>query len=111
RSSCRRRTADAGLPLFNFGASADASAWGGRLMRSTAIRLLALGASALLPLLALSWKVQAAPKMRAPSLQAPSKDAPILLEADEVVYDSEANTVSAVGRVEISDEGRTLLAD
>jgi lipopolysaccharide assembly outer membrane protein LptD (OstA) len=37
--------------------------------------------------------------------------APILLEADEIVYDSESKTVSAVGHVEITDEGRTLLAD
>jgi len=75
-------------------------------MRSTALRFLALGTVALLPLIA-----QAAPKMRAPSIEAPSKDAPILLEADEIVYDSDANTVSAVGHVEISDEGRTLQAD
>ena len=75
-------------------------------MRSTALRFLALGTVALLPLIA-----QAAPKMRTPSIEAPSKDAPILLEADEIVYDSDANTVSAVGHVEISDEGRTLQAD
>jgi LPS-assembly protein len=75
-------------------------------MRSAAIRLAALAACALFPLTA-----QAAPQLRAPSFQAPSKDAPVLLQADEVVYDSEANTVSAVGHVEIADEGRTLLAD
>jgi len=75
-------------------------------MRNAAIRLAALAACALFPLTA-----QAAPKLRAPSFQAPSKDAPILLQADEIIYDSEANTVSAVGHVEIADEGRTLLAD
>ena len=75
-------------------------------MPSLAIRLAALSACALIPFMA-----QAAPKLRAPSVQAPSKDAPILLQADEIVYDSEANTVSAVGHVEIADEGRTLLAD
>ena len=74
-------------------------------MRSLAIRFLALGTCALLPLMA-----QAA-QLRAPSVKAPAKDAPILLQADEIVYDSEANTVSAVGHVEISDEDRTLLAD
>jgi hypothetical protein len=68
-------------------------------MRATAVRFAALGACALIPLMA-----QAAPKLRAPSFQAPSKDAPILLQADEIVYDSEANTVSAVGHVEIADE-------
>ena len=36
---------------------------------------------------------------------------PCLLEADEIVYDSEAKTVSAVGHVEIADDGRILLAD
>ena len=35
----------------------------------------------------------------------------MLLQADEVVYDSEAKTVSAVGHVEIADDGRTLLAE
>ena len=71
-----------------------------------AIRIAALSACAMLPLMA-----HAAPKLRAPTIQAPAKDAPILLQADEIVYDSEANTVSAVGHVEISDQDRTLLAD
>ena len=75
-------------------------------MPSLALRFAALASCALIPLMA-----QAAPQLRAPSLQAPSKDSPILLQADEVVYDSEANTVSAVGHVEITDQGRTLLAD
>jgi LPS-assembly protein len=35
----------------------------------------------------------------------------ILLQADQVVYDGDAQTVSAVGHVEIVDEGRILLAD
>jgi len=75
-------------------------------MRSTAIPLAALAACALFPPAA-----PAAPQIRAPAIQAPSRNAPILLQADEVVYDSEANTISAVGNVEIADEGRTLLAD
>ena len=33
---------------------------------------------------------------------------PILLQADEIVYDSDGQTVSAVGHVEIVDEGRIL---
>ena len=75
-------------------------------MRGIAIRIAVVTAWALFPLAA-----RAAPPLRAPASQAPSKDSPILLQADEVVYDSEANTVSAVGHVEIADEGRTLLAD
>jgi LPS-assembly protein len=75
-------------------------------MPSSAVRFLALAACLLLPLIA-----QAAPKLRVPSIQPPAKDAPILLQADEIVYDSEANTISAVGHVEISDDGRTLIAD
>src|SRR5258706_15481966 len=75
-------------------------------MRPSAIRFYDLGICALIPMIA-----QAAPQLRAPSMEAPAKDAPILLQADEIVYDSEANTVSAVGHVEIADEGRTLLAD
>jgi LPS-assembly protein len=35
----------------------------------------------------------------------------ILLKADEIIYDSNARTVTARGNVEISDEDRTLLAD
>ncbi|MEO8300652.1 MAG: LPS assembly protein LptD [Rhizomicrobium sp.] len=70
-------------------------------MRSTAVRLAALGACALIPLVAQAAQLGSSPK----------PGAPILLEADEVVYDSEAKTVSAVGHVEITDEGRTLLAD
>ncbi len=74
-------------------------------MRASVVRFIALGACALVPLIA-----QAA-QLRVTAPQPPSKDAPMLLEADEIVYDSEAKTVSAVGHVEISDDGRTLLAE
>ncbi len=74
-------------------------------MRASVVRFIALGACALVPLIA-----QAA-QLRVTAPQAPSKDTPMLLEADEIVYDSEAKTVSAVGHVEISDDGRTLLAE
>jgi LPS-assembly protein len=90
--------------LFSHGASAHASARG-RLMRASALRIAALGACAMIPLLA-----QAA-QIHAPAIKAPSKETPMLLEADEVVYDSEGKTVAAVGHVEISDDGRTLLAE
>ena len=73
-------------------------------MRAAAVRLAVLGAYALFCLAA-----QAAAQPRA--AESPRKDAPILLEADEIVYDSDAKTVSAVGHVEITDDGRTLLAD
>lgn len=72
-------------------------------MRATAVRLAALGACALLPLIAQAAQLRAAESAR--------KETPILLEADEIVYDSESKTVSAVGHVEITDEGRTLLAE
>src|SRR4051812_40164240 len=81
--------------LSFFCASADASARGRGLMRF-AIGLVLLSACALLPM-----TVQAA-QLHASGVAAPKKDAPILLEADEVVYDSEGKTVSAVGHVEIS---------
>ncbi len=74
-------------------------------MRASAVRLIALAACALVPLIAQAAQLHVA----AP--QASSKDAPILLEADEIVYDSEAKIVSAVGHVEITDDGRTLLAE
>jgi len=42
---------------------------------------------------------------------APARTGQILLQADEIIYDSGAGTVTAHGHVEITDEGRTLLAD
>jgi LPS-assembly protein len=74
-------------------------------MKPSAIRFAALAGCALLPLLA-----QAA-QIHAPAFHAPAKDKPILLQADEVVYDDEHKLVSAVGHVEINDDGRTLLAE
>jgi LPS-assembly protein len=74
-------------------------------MRVSALRIAALGACALIPLIA-----QAA-QIHAPAFKPPGKSAPMLLQADEVTYDSEAKTVSAVGHVEIVDDGRTLLAE
>jgi LPS-assembly protein len=74
-------------------------------MRGTAFRLALLGACALLPA-----AVQAA-QLHASGISAPQKNTPVLLQADEVVYDSDAKLVSAVGHVEISNDGRTLLAD
>lgn len=74
-------------------------------MRASAVRFAALAGCALIPLLA-----QAA-QMRAPSIKPPDKNAPFLLQADEIVYDSEKHIVSAVGHVEIDDQERTLLAE
>jgi LPS-assembly protein len=74
-------------------------------MRVSPLRVAALGACAMIPLLA-----QAA-QIHATSFKPPSKDTPMLLEADEIDYDSEGKTVSAVGHVEITDDGRTLLAE
>ena len=80
-------------------------------MKASAVRLAALGACALLPLIA-----QAAAQINAPAkpravVKPPPKEQQILLQADEIVYDDETKTVSAVGRVEISDADRTLFAD
>src|SRR6185312_4426809 len=74
-------------------------------MRASAVRFAALIACALIPLLA-----QAA-QLRVPLVRPPTKDQPILLQADEIVYDSENHLVSAVGHVEIADQDRTLIAD
>ena len=38
-------------------------------------------------------------------------EGPVLLLADEVVYDAEANVITAVGNVEVTRGGRRLLAD
>jgi LPS-assembly protein len=78
--------------------------------RSALLKLLLLGA-ALTP-----WLAQAA----AEAANAPPKSAKpvaatangqILLQADQVIYDGDAQTVSAVGHVEIVDQGRILDAD
>ena len=74
-------------------------------MRASAVRFAALGTCALLPLIA-----QAA-QIHATAAKPPAKDAPITLQADEVDYDSDHKIVSAVGHVEIVQEGRTLQAE
>lgn len=74
-------------------------------MRASALRFAALGTCALLPLIA-----QAA-QIHATAAKPPPKDAPITLQADEVDYDSDHKIVSAVGHVEIVQEGRTLQAE
>jgi len=74
-------------------------------MRASALRFAAVGVCALIPLLA-----QAA-QLRVPAVKPPATDQPILLQADEIVYDSENHLVSAVGHVEIADQDRTLIAD
>jgi LPS-assembly protein len=76
--------------------------------RSALLRLLLLGA-ALTP-----WLAQAAAQAAAPPPKAAAKATPdgqILLQADQVVYDGDAQTVAAVGHVEIVDQGRILDAD
>ncbi|HEX2760823.1 MAG TPA: LPS assembly protein LptD, partial [Rhizomicrobium sp.] len=42
---------------------------------------------------------------------APKPERQLVLQADTVEYDSSSGTVSALGHVEIADEGRVLLAD
>ena len=74
-------------------------------MRASAVRLVLLGACAMIPLIA-----QAA-QLHVGTMKAPRKDTPVLLQADEMVYDSEGKTVAAVGHVEIVDDGRTLIAE
>ena len=74
-------------------------------LRIAALRFAALGACAMIPLIA-----QAA-QIHATAIKPPDKNAPMLLQADEMVYDSDGKTVSAVGDVEITDDDRTLLAD
>ena len=78
--------------------------------RSALLKLLLLGA-ALTP-----WLAQAAaeaanapPKPAKPA--AATANSQILLQADQVIYDGDAQTVSAVGHVEIVDQGRILDAD
>jgi len=64
---------------------------------------------------ALLWHAPAAPARAATAPAAAARpalpDNRVLLQADEVVYDNESKTVSAVGRVEITQDGRTLMAD
>jgi LPS-assembly protein len=75
--------------------------------RSALLRFLLLGA-ALSP-----WLAQAAAEAATapPKPARPAADNQILLQADEIVYDGDTQTVSAVGHVEIVDQGRILNAD
>ena len=66
----------------------------------------ALCGAALLPLIA-----QAATQLGRPAPKPAPQENQVLLQADEIVYDDEHKTVSAVGHVEIVDQGRTLLAE
>src|SRR6202012_1585605 len=89
---------------------------GGRMSprRSALLKLLLLGA-ALTPWLAQAAaeaaSAPAASAKKTPAKAAPAGDGQILLQADQVVYDGDAQTVSAVGHVEIVDQGRILDAD
>ena len=76
------------------------------LRRSALIRLLLLGA-ALGPL---SMQV-AAEAASAPTRQVTQSESQILLQADQIVYDGDNQTVAAVGHVEIVDRGEILMAD
>jgi len=80
--------------------------------RSALLKLLLLGA-ALTPWLAqAAAEAASAPARTAkPARTAAAGDNQILLQADQVVYDGDAQTVSAGGHVEIVDQGRILNAD
>ena len=77
-------------------------------IRASVLGLTALaGLAVLAPLVA-----QASPHSTAQKKSATvPKEDQMLLQADAVTYDGEDRVVSAVGHVEISDQGRTLLAD
>jgi len=83
--------------------------------RSALLKLLLLGA-ALTPWLAqAAAEAASAPPRPAKSAKsakpAATADGQILLQADQVIYDGDSQTVSAVGHVEIVDQGRILDAD
>ncbi|HXS05384.1 MAG TPA: LPS assembly protein LptD [Rhizomicrobium sp.] len=78
--------------------------------RPALLKLLLLGA-ALSPWLAQAAAQTATQRARPAVKSAPSGDRQILLQADQVVYDGDAQTVSAEGHVEIVDQGRILDAD
>ncbi|MCW5746907.1 MAG: LPS-assembly protein LptD [Alphaproteobacteria bacterium] len=46
-----------------------------------------------------------------PPREKPSRDQPVLLQAKEIIYDHDADVVTATGNVEISQNDRILLAD
>jgi LPS-assembly protein len=76
------------------------------LLAGTMLCALPFAASALFPLRAHAQ--DAAAQLFGP--QRGDEDAQMLLEADEVYYDSENDTVEAVGHVQIAYDGRTLVA-
>ncbi len=72
------------------------------------LRLSALLLGAALSSLMVHQAARAAPVPAKPN---PSADSQILLQADQVIYDGDSQTVAAVGHVEIVDQGRILDAD
>lgn len=80
-----------------------------RSRRLALLRLLLLGA-ALTPGLA-QEAARAAPPPKPAKGSNTNLDKQVLLQADEIIYDGKAKTVSAVGHVEIVDQGRILEAD
>lgn len=89
-----------------------------RRRRAPAVRL-ALGAAVLwsgvayglTPTFSDGLSVGAAAAQGVPGFVDPNPDAQMFLEADELVYDDAANTVTAVGRVTIFYDGYTVEAD
>ncbi|MGH6829296.1 MAG: LPS-assembly protein LptD [Rhizomicrobium sp.] len=74
--------------------------------RQALIRFLLLGAATTL------WAMEAMAAARQPSPRPASPPGQqVLLDADQVIYDGANQTVSAVGHVEIVDDGRILEAD
>jgi len=86
---------------------------GRQLARQVRISFLLAAALLMLPLAApaATWQRPPPPPKPKPAAKPAPTDRRILLQADQVIYDGEAKTVSAVGHVEIDDEGRVLLAE
>ena len=78
--------------------------------RSALLKLLLLGA-ALTPWLAQAAAEAASAPPAKSARPAATTDGQILLQADQIIYDGDSQTVSAVGHVEIVDQGRILDAD
>jgi LPS-assembly protein len=82
--------------------------------RSALLKLLLLGAAFTPWLAQAAAEAASAPARTAKSAAAKPAavgDGQVLLQADQIIYDGDAQTVSAVGHVEILDQGRILNAD
>ncbi len=85
--------------------------WVERMSAGTGRMLRLMAGTGLASVLALSHALAQAPRGQQPALPQPGARDRMLIEARELVYNNDRNTVEAIGDVQIFYQGRTLEAD